>query len=142
MNEQAANTTNRRKALQILGGTAVAATGFSPLVTATSSSEMDRETVKSLIKEARKIGNVKGLAQREEFLENSGIPTGTKKSTYSLEEGDSESVSTNEVRCVEPTSCDGDIDVALSISYLDYSDEFFVDSATRIRYNGYRNQYA
>lgn len=132
----------RRSTLKRLGIGAVGMAGLSSMA-AGASGENKGEAVRSekLITAARKVGNKRGLAARQQFLIRAGVPTATETKVYQLPGEDDNGFSTNKVRCVEPDKCSGDIELGLSISYFSSSDEYYVENMARIRYDGVINQY-
>jgi len=81
---------------------------------------------------ADRIARHHGIEARTRYLEDKGYPTGYKQFQYTI--NNDENIGTNRVDCVEPRQCDGDIDLILSISYNSRSNEYYVSTSVRMRF--------
>lgn len=135
------DTVNRRKVLKNIGIGASGATLLGSPVLAGSSDPSPREKMNNLLQTANEIGNSEGLEARESFLNSEGASTATQSHDFEISEkstdssdSDDPTVSPDKVGCVEPSNCDADIEVGISISYSPYANEFAVTLSNRMRY--------
>lgn len=91
--------------------------------------------MKRLLNTAQKILQNRGPEARAQFLRNHGIKSKYHGGTTSLpDSGSSDGLSTSSVDCIEPTNCDGDIEVNISIDYFPTYIDYHVSLQVRYKY--------
>lgn len=117
--------TTRRNVLRTVGASTV---GLVATAGAVSGSEDDHD---QLMRTAKKILRRRGPEARAEFLRNHGYESTYQGGRATMPDS---SVSTSDVDCIEPTNCDGEIEVNISIDYNIYNGYYSVGLQTRYKY--------
>lgn len=130
------NTTSRRNVLATAGALA-ASFGMTGAVVAREESDPSKEFTRQMI-QANKIAKQKGLNERKEYLDRIGVNHTEKDIYFSTPKTDSTEgkvqTASEAPICVDPLSCDADIDVQFSLSYNPRGEEFHYSYFIRFRY--------
>ena len=102
------------------------------------------ERYDELIRAGQQILEQQGPKARDKFLEKHGFVTTRTTHEYDVpavaqrkKESSSGNVSTENVDCIDPTNCNGDISLSLGMSYWRYNNIYHVDLSARFRYEYY-----
>lgn len=115
-----------------------------PTVAAVSSEDTEDLTFHEKIKKADKILREEGKKARSDYLESQDIPSTVTRGKFAssrMEEQESGGISPDKVDCVEPTQCDGDIDLAMSINLNYDRDCYYTHVSVGIRYINYEGPF-
>lgn len=130
----------RRRFLKGVGATAVA--GLIP-VGATAADEDNELTFTEKVRKADNLLHKEGEDARTEFLNGSGIEqTAISRGKFSVERlnGDS-GPSPDRVDCIDPTQCEGDIDLSLSLNFNPYRGKYVVNATVSLYYVNWEGPY-
>ncbi|MDZ7746726.1 MAG: twin-arginine translocation signal domain-containing protein [Halobacteriales archaeon] len=135
MKENGRNKTRRDviKSAGIAGAVLATGSGVS------SAQSNGQPSYQELIEESQRILETRGMDARDEFLANRGFSNSRQTITVGdpTSSDDEPTVSPQQVDCIDPTNCDGDISLSLGISYYRYSNVYYVDLSARFRYEWY-----
>lgn len=103
----------------------------------TAAAEMTEEEADSILDKAQSILQTEGPDARAEFLRSNGIRSNHTGGTTTLSYTDQDGATTDDIGCISPTMCDGEIEVNISIDYLKKLGYYYVSLQTRYKHIHY-----